>query len=489
MPTVLKSYTLRGLDVVPVDVEIQVSSGMPNFRIIGMAGKSIVEAADRVRGAMVNSGFKFDLNRKVVNLAPAELWKHGTHFDLPMAVGILQLTGQLPEMKGERLFIGELGLEGGVKEIRGILPAVMWAKEQGFKEVIIPEANVNELWGFEGVDLIAVKSLRDVVEHLCGEGRAPLRWQGVDVPVCVTWDMSEIAGHAAAKRALLVAAAGGHHLRMCGPPGTGKSMLARAFPSLLPPLTAQESLDVKRIYSISGANFKHNAGRPFRHVQHHCTPTQLLGGGQSLAPGEISLAHHGVLFLDELLEFKRDALERLRAPIESRRVQFRQGRRESEFPCSFQLLAAHNPCPCGYFGDAQQHCQCPEYKIASYRARLSGPMMDRIDIHIHVPRVPFESYLESPDSKHLQQLVLEARQRQLHRQGKGNHELEASELRALKLDTKCQQFLDQQMQARGLSGRRLHSLMKVARSIADLSGKDRVHHKHVVEASHYLPSR
>ncbi len=351
----LQSYCLHGLSAFPVMVEVDVASGMPMFSIIGMAGTSVQEAKDRVRSAMVSSGYKFPLTRKIVNLAPAELPKHGSHFDLPMALGFLVASEQMPELAQGVMALGELSLDGALKPVKGILPGVLFAKEHGVKEVILPYENLEEASLVEGVTLFPAGHLREVVGHFGGqrlESAHGSERSGGDMGklgFAEGVDFSDISGHTAAKRALLVAAAGGHHVLMSGPPGSGKSLLAQAFLSVLPPLSREELLEVWRVYSVAGHGVqKWGGARPLRSVHHRASSYVLLGGGNDLQPGEVSLAHRGVLFMDEFPEFEREALEALREPLEAHRISFKRGKVSCEYPCKFQLVAAMNPCPCGF---------------------------------------------------------------------------------------------------------------------------------------------
>lgn len=486
------SYCLQGLSAVPVQVEVSVSPGMPVFSIIGMASTSVQESKDRVRSAISSSGFTFPLTRKVVNLAPAELIKHGSHFDLPMAMGFLLASGQLSEVGEDVWMLGELGLNGVLRPVSGLVPGLLLARESGVKEIVLPEENLAEAGLVEGLTYYGARHLRDVVSHFCGQKLLPWEdrydWQALAAAV----DFADISGQTAAKRALLVAAAGGHHILMSGPPGSGKSLLGEAFRSILPPLSKDELLDVLRIHSVAGRNMQHlSLSRPFRMVHSRASRHSLLGGGADLAPGEISLAHRGVLFMDEFPEFEREALESLREPLEAKEICMRAGKRSSLYPCQFQLIATMNPCPCGYYGDREKPCTCTATQVARYQNKVSGPLLDRIDLHIHVPRLPYEEFklsaLESSAS--LQEKVMAARERQRARLSPHglctNQEMTAKLLKDERLDLKTEELLKSATKHHSLSGRALHRIIKVARTIADLDSKEHIESGHLMEALQY----
>ncbi len=471
MPVSLASYNLFGLHADPVSIQVEVSKGMPHFSITGMAGASIREAKDRIRSAIECSGFRFPKTRKIIHLAPADFPKRGSHLDLPMAIGLLSATSQIATLPNGWLTLGELELNGGVRAVRGVLPGLLQAKALGVKNVIIPEGNLEEAALIKGLNYYSVSSLREAVKALKGllTKTDTSSFQIYSKASSKDHSLDEVKGQRYTKRALMLAAAGGHHVLMHGPPGTGKTLLARGFPSLLPALNSQEKIEIMSIHSVLG--LKPQTTRPFRCVHHSISRAQLMGGGALGRPGELSLAHKGVLYLDELPEFDRSVLESLRQPLEEGEYHMMRQQRTLRFPSRFQLIASMNPCPCGYYGDSQHPCQCHPYELGRYRKKLSGPLMDRIDIFIHVPRLPFED-LHGKDfisASFMSEKVQLARKIQYERQGKLNQELSPQEIRKLPLQDEALKLLESATNRLHLSGRAVFKVIRLAQSIADIA--------------------
>lgn len=486
MAVKLLSYCLQGLNESLVNVEVDASRGMPFFSIGGMAGKSVQEAKDRVRSAMNHSGFEFPMNRKVVNLSPAEIAKSGSQFDLPIALGLLLVSKQVEFNPEKFLIAGELGLKGEVQPVRGILPILMQVqtKFDNKLKIIIPAENFKEACLIEGLEIFPVRNLKEAVEAACGK-RGPAERVGFDfIDDSPIYNFKNVSGHYQVKRALTVAAAGGHHILMKGTPGSGKSILSRSFPSILPPPKNSELLEILKIYSVLGKNIERiNPSRPFRTVHHNITDIALVGGERTI--GEITMAHNGILFLDELPEFSRSALESLREPLEEKTI----GRKN--YPCNFQLIAAMNPCPCGFRGDPKKDCECTAYQLLRYAQKISGPILDRIDIQVEVPRLSYDEMKGSGsgDSEGMLETVMEARERQgarLNKYGLSlNQQMSPELIRNQKLDSKCDQILTDAADHFDLSGRSIHKVIKLARTLADLAKKDRIESTHLQEAIMY----
>ena len=487
---VLYSRALSGMEAALVTVEVHLANGLPSFTIVGLPETEVKESKDRVRAALQNCQFDFPARRITVNLAPADLPKESGRFDLPIALGILAATGQIPADKlAEYEYAGELALTGELRPIRGALAMTYRASNSG-RAFILPQANAAEAALVEEATVYPAQSLLQVAAHLAGrEALAP--YAGRPQTVAPHYpDMREVKGQAQAKRALEIAAAGGHSVLMVGPPGTGKSMLAARFPGILPPMSEEEALQSAALQSLDGgfdmAKWK---TRPYRAPHHTASGVALVGGGGNPRPGEISMALHGVLFLDELPEFERSVLEVLREPLESGRITISRAARRADFPAQFQLIAAMNPCPCGYLGHYNGKCRCTPDQVSRYRSRISGPLLDRIDIQIEVPAVPQNDLLNKADgepSAAMRMHVEIARQRQLARQDKANAQLSVSEIDELCApDAQGAALLQQAIGRLNLSARAYHRVLKVARSIADLEGVEDIAARHVAEAIQY----
>jgi magnesium chelatase family protein len=487
---VLYSRGLAGMDAALVTVEVHLANGLPQFTIVGLPEAEVKESKDRVRSALQNCQFEFPAKRITVNLAPADLPKESGRFDLPIAVGILAASGQIPsDHLNDYEFAGELALTGELRAIRGALAMTYRAVDSG-RAFVLPAVNAPEAALVEDAVVYPAQSLLQVAAHLAGR-EALTRYIPDTRSIAPHYpDLREVKGQAQSKRALEIAAAGGHSVLMSGPPGTGKSMLAARFPGILPQMSQQEALESAAMQSLGGMfeveNWKR---RPYRAPHHTASAVALVGGGSNPRPGEISVAMHGVLFLDELPEFDRGVLEVLREPLESGRITISRAARRADFKAQFQLVAAMNPCPCGYLGHYNGKCRCTPDQVSRYRGKISGPLLDRIDIQIEVPAVPQEDLLKQSDGENsstIQARVEAARQRQLARQSKPNALLSVTEIEAwCAPDAQGEALLRQAITRLNLSARAYHRVLKVARSIADLAGKENIETAHIAEAVQY----
>jgi magnesium chelatase family protein len=492
---VLNSRAREGIEAPSVTVEVHLAGGLPALSIVGLPEMAVKESKDRVRGALLNGHFQFPAGRVTINLAPADLPKEGGRFDLPIALGVLGASGQIKkDGLGHLELLGELALSGALRPVTGVLPAALAARDAG-RALVLPLENADEAALVSGLTVYPAEHLLQVCEHLNGIAplnvfeRRNLGKSELEYP-----DLADVRGQSHAKRALEIAAAGGHSLLFLGPPGTGKSMLANRLPGILPTMTEAEALEAAAVRSVSGREpFDPRTWlqRPFRAPHHTASGVALVGGGSNPRPGEISLAHQGVLFLDELPEFDRRVLEVLREPLESGRIHISRAARQAEFPARFQLLAAMNPCPCGYLGDQSSRCRCTAEQVARYRARISGPLLDRIDLQVEVPRVPADQLgaraaddVESSET--VRARVERARKRQMDRAGKPSQALTPSELdRTCPLNEAAHRLMSRALQRLGLSARAYHRVLKVARTIADLAGSESIEPAHLSEAIGY----